>query len=198
MKRILLLTVLILIPAASFASSVVDFSNRGTISGSTSGLTLNSTLIAVSGLNGGGLVTGDLGSVKFTTGALTSGSLAMGGTFAAGGSLTVEGNGTDGIPKGTLFTGTFSSPVAWTLITAANGTHNYDLTGAVSGELEGTSHFGAVVQLTATTGRGFFTGHPIESSGNTVLSPIPEPGSLSLLGTGVIAFLGFLGRKQKI
>jgi hypothetical protein len=198
MKRILLLTVLILIPAASFADSVVDFSNRGRISGSTSGLTLNSTLIAVSGLNGGGLVTGDLGSVKFSTGALTSGSLAMGAMFAAGGSLTVEGNGTDGIPKGTLFTGTFSGPVTWTLITAANGTHNYDLTGAVSGELEGISHFGAVVQLTATTGRGFFTGHPIESSGNTVLSPIPEPGTLSLLGTGVIAFLGFLRRKQKI
>jgi hypothetical protein len=199
MKRILLLTVLSLaVPAASFANNVVDFSNRGTISGSSSGLTLSSTLVAVNGLNGGGLISGHLGDVKFTTGALISGSLAMGGMFAAGGSLTVTGNGTDGIPKGTLFTGTFSGPVTWTLLTAANGTHNYDLTGSVTGELEGKAHVGAIVQLTANTGRDFFTGHAIGSSGNTVLAPIPEPASLSLLGTGIIALAGLARRKRKI
>jgi len=199
MKKILLLVVLALaVPAASLASNVVDFSNKGKISGSSSGLMLSSTLTAVNGLNGGGLITGHLGSVQFTTGALLSGSLAMGGMFAAGGSLTITGNGTHGIPNGTLFTGTFSGPVTWTLITAANGTHNYDLMGTVTGELDGIAHVGAIVQLTASTGSHFFTGHPIDSSGNTALSPIPEPGSLSLLGTGVLALAGFLRRKGKI
>ena len=69
------------------ATNTVDFSNGGgTLSGTNAGLTLSgSTLIAVIGLNGGGMVTGDLGTVSFTTGALASGSLEMGGTLAAGG-----------------------------------------------------------------------------------------------------------------
>ena len=56
MKKLLLLAVLALaLPTAVFASSSVDFTNSGgTLSGSSSGLTLSgSTLIAVNGLNGG-------------------------------------------------------------------------------------------------------------------------------------------------
>ena len=34
----------------------------------------------------------------------------MGGTFAAGGSFVINGNGTNGIPNGAIFTGTFSGP----------------------------------------------------------------------------------------
>ena len=90
MKKLLMLAVLALaLPMAVFASSGVDYTNSGgTLSGSNSGLSLSgSTLAAVNGLNGGGLITGNLGSVTFSTGALTSGSLQMGGTFAAGGQL---------------------------------------------------------------------------------------------------------------
>src|SRR3974390_520716 len=133
MKKVLLLAVLALaLPTAVFAGSGVDYTNSGgTLAGSNSGLSLSgSVLIAVNGLNGGGLVTGtDLGSVSFSTGALMSGSLQMGGPFAGGGSFTITGNGTNGIPSGTLFTGTFTGPVTWTLVTLANGTHNYTLTG---------------------------------------------------------------------
>ncbi len=94
------------------ATNTVDFSNGGgTLSGTNAGLTLSgSTLIAVIGLNGGGMVTGDLGTVSFTTGALASGSLEMGGTLAAGGMFSINGNGTNGIPNGVLFSGTFSAP----------------------------------------------------------------------------------------
>src|SRR5438874_11235136 len=134
-KLMFLLALLALaLPTAGFASSSVDFSNNGgTLTGSNSGLALSgSVLVAVNGLNGGGLITGsNLGSVTFNTGALSSGSLAMGGTFAAGGSFVITGNGMNGIPNGTLFSGTFSAPVSWQLITLANGTHNYVLTGVL-------------------------------------------------------------------
>src|ERR1700686_1865568 len=158
MKKILLLVVLALaLPMAVFADSGVDYSNSGgTLAGTNSGLSLSgSVLIAVNGLNGGGLITGNnLGSVTFSTGALASGSLQMGGTFAAGGNFTITGNGTNGIPNGTIFTGTFNGPVTWTLVTLANGTHNYTMTGTVTGSLGTFSTNGVTVQLTINTGKG--------------------------------------------
>jgi len=200
-KAIVLLSVLTLaLPFAAFAGSSVDFTNSGgTLSGTNNGLTLTgSTLIAVNGLGGGGLITGNnLGTVSFNTGILSSGSLQMGGTFAAGGAFSITGSGTGGIPAGTIFNGSFSGPASWTLITLANGTHNYTLTGSLSGTWDnGTMVDGATVQLTINTGRGFFNGHTNISSGDTNLTTTaPEPGSLGLLGAGFIAVAGILRHK---
>ena len=200
MKKGMLLTALLLaLPFAAFAGSSVDFTNGGgTLSGTNSGLTLTgSTLIAANGL-GGGLITGsNLGTVSFSTGALSGGTLQMGGTFMAGGTFTIMGNGTSGIPNGAIFSGTFDGPVTWTLVTLANGTHNYTLQGTVTGTwMGGGTVSGATVQLTINTGKGFFNGSTTISSGDTNIT-VPEPGSLTLLGAGLIGLAGVLRHKLR-
>jgi hypothetical protein len=201
MKRIVLMALLAMaLPLAAFANNSVDFTNSGgTLAGSSAGLSLSgSELIAVNGFNGGGLITGGLGSVAFSTGTLASGSLQMGGSFNGGGSFTITGNGTNGLPNGTIFNGSFTGPVSWTLITLANGTHNYTLIGSISGTwLGGPTVDGATVQLTINTGKGFFNGSTTISSGDTNIVTVPEPGTLGLLGTGLIGLAGALHRKLK-
>ncbi len=178
------------------AKSIIDFSNSGgTLSGTSAGLSLSgSTLIAVDGLSGGHLRTGDLGTVSFTTGALMSGSLAMGGKFAAGGTFTIESNANGGT---VLFSGTFSGPVTWTLVTLANGTHNYTLTGTLTGEMHGANATAITLALTINTGKGFFEGSTLIAGGDTtaVSSSVPEPGSLAMLATGSLGMLGVMRRK---
>jgi PEP-CTERM motif len=200
MKRMLLMALLALaLPMTAFAGSSVDFTNSGgTLSGSSAGLSLSgSELIAVNGLNGLGLVTGNLGTLTFSTGALTSGNLQMGGTFGAGGSFVITGNGTNGIPNGVIFNGAFDGPVTWTLVTLANGTHNYTLSGTVTGTWQGgATVFGATVQLTINTGKGFFNGSTTISSGDTNIN-VPEPSTLGLLGTGLVGIAGLLRKKMK-
>ena len=206
MKRMLWLALIALaLPMAAFADSNVDFTNSGgTLTGSSAGMSLTgSVLINVNGLNG--LVTGsNLGSLNFSTGALLSGDLQNVAVFGPpeptlGGSFVITGNGTGGIPNGVIFNGTFHGPVTWTLITLSNGTHNYTLSGDVTGTwYNGSTVSGATIQLTINTGKGFFNGSTDISSGDTNIATVPEPGSLTLLGSGLVGLAGILRRKLKV
>jgi hypothetical protein len=112
----------------------------------------------------------------------------------AGGMFEITGNGTNGIHNGAIFGGTFSGPVTWTMITLADGTHNYTLSGALTGTwFSGATVNGATVQLTINTGKNPFNGSVSISSGNTnFITTVPEPGTLGLLVTGLGGFANLL------
>ena len=144
-----------------------------------------------------------LGSITLTTGMLTGGSLAAGGTFAGGVGSNLEITETSGLYHGILFKGTFSGPVNWTLLGTLVGTKcpaggcTYILSGTVSGTWElSTPETGATVQFTVTTSTPFVVGGSVNLTGGiTNVGVVPEPGSLGLMGTGLFG-LGFVMRRK--
>lgn len=204
MKRCIAIALLSLcLAGAAWANSTsIVFNNQGgriTTSGST--LTLsNSTLTSFTGFNGVP-ITGTLGSVAFTTGPLISGSLGAGGMFAAGGTFTITGNGTNGLPNGVIFQGTFNGPVSWVALYnpagfGGKGNWTYSLAGTLSGVLaNGEDGFGGTVQFTFDVPQGMQFDDRVRLKDGVTLVSAPEPGTLGLLGTGLFALAGLVRRK---
>jgi hypothetical protein len=141
-----------------------------------------------------------LGSVSFSTGALASGDIWSGGTFSSAGSsfIVSSGGGGYGQPaKGIIFSGAFVGPISWTLVSHP-GKWNYVFT--LSGTIQGQLWNGRTVTGTTTQTIYAYKNQWLQDHqggirlGNTNLA-VPEPGTLGLLVTGLMAVGGTMRRK---
>jgi hypothetical protein len=201
MKRIAVVVGLwaLLLPLAAWADGI-DITNQfGTVTFTNAGVVSKGSEL----MNYNGVVAPpgrSLGSVSFSTGALLSGDIWSGGTFSSAGSSFVvsSGGGNYGQPaKGVIFSGTFIGPISWTLV---SHTGRWDYVFTLSGTIQGQLWSGRTV--TGTTTQTIYAyknqwGQDHEGGvrlGNTNLA-VPEPGTLGMLGTGLIAVAGAMRRK---
>jgi hypothetical protein len=143
-------------------------------------------------------------ALSFSTAANSfTGSLGTGGQWGAGGTFSITEKGV-----GTIFAGSFSTPVAWTLTSSANcKSCLYVLSGGLTGTYtpDGskgptyTDVSGATVQIDMTTkGTGLYTGKNTvaDTGGFTALTaPVPEPETFGMAATGLIG-LAFSFRRR--
>lgn len=195
---------LFLLPTSVWANSVAWQNVGGQITASGNAVTLNgstmSGVLSTSSASSSGFA-GD--AFSFTTGPLISGTLSGGGTFAAGGSITITGTGSNGIPLGVVFHGTFTSPTAWSATWNSNAGPNHDgrwyysLTGSFAGVLSNGQHVsGKVTEDTFDVPGGKSFDSSVNLNGGVLNISVPEPETLSMMCTGLLA-VGAFFRRQK-
>jgi hypothetical protein len=206
LAKTLIFAAVVCMSAAAFADAIFSNQNGNLMANNGVVSVASSELIKVSGLGNGydGAAPPSLGTVKFSSGSLSSGSIAGSAVFNSGGSFKINGtNGTGGF----VFKGTFTAGGTWTKSGSVN---SWVFFGTIMNGMISENH-GAFVAIpgavTTQLTTVILTGNPftpanngsIKLAGGTTTFPAnttaPEPGTLALFGTGLVC-IGMIAKRR--
>jgi len=193
----------LLIPMAAWASGINITNQDGSVTFSASGIASYGSELK----SWNNYVAGpghSLGTVSFGTGVWTSGGIWTGGTLSAAdsyfdvigvGKWAKKLTGQDKNPI-TLFAGNFVGPIDWTVDSHTGDKYICTL----SGNIEGTLYTGRTVTgYTSQTIWAFTDQEPYDHKGSLHMGNghlnTPEPGTLGLLGVGLLLMAGTVRRR---